>query len=53
VAGAVVGMVRDGRAATAREALDVLLDEAGKHSETENGAPTLDGYGVPLRILPV
>ena len=53
VAGAVVRMVRDGRAATAREALDTLLDEAGKHLEQENEAPALDGYGVPLRILPV
>jgi subtilisin family serine protease len=53
VAGAVVQMVRDGRAATAREALDALLDEARKHFETENEASTLDGYGVPLRILPV
>lgn len=53
VAGAVIRMVRDGRAATAREALDALLDVARKHSESGNGAPTLDGYGVPLRILPV
>lgn len=53
VAGAVVRMVRDGRATTAREALDALLDEAGTYAETENGAPTLDGYGVPVRILRV
>ena len=53
VAGAVVQMVRDGRAATARDALDALLDEARRHSESANGAPTWDGYGVPLRILPV
>ncbi len=53
VAGAVVRMVQDGRAATAREALDTLLDEARKHLEAGNEAPVLDGYGVPLRILPV
>ncbi|MGY1698177.1 S8 family peptidase [Geodermatophilus sp. SYSU D00766] len=53
VAGAVVRMVRDGRAATAREALDALLTDAGDHSEQKNGTRRLGGFGVPLRILPV
>ncbi|MGY1679263.1 S8 family peptidase [Geodermatophilus sp. SYSU D01176] len=53
VAGAVVRMVRDGEHATAKEALDALLAGAREYSEKANGAEELDGYGVPLRILPV
>ncbi|SNS25551.1 Subtilase family protein [Geodermatophilus saharensis] len=53
VAGAVVRMVRDRRAPSARAALDALLAEAGVHSQRKNGTPRLDGFGVPLRILPV
>ncbi|MGY1650318.1 S8 family serine peptidase [Geodermatophilus sp. SYSU D01119] len=53
VAAAAVRMVRDGKADTARAALDVLLDEAREHSEKANGTPILQGFGVPLRILPV
>lgn len=53
VAGAVARMVRDGKAGTARDALDVLLHAAGKHRVEKDQTPVLDGYGVPLRILPV
>jgi len=53
VAGAVVRMVRDGKHATARESLDALLAEADAHFLAHNKKDALDGYGVPLRILPV
>ncbi|MGY1607867.1 S8/S53 family peptidase [Geodermatophilus sp. SYSU D00700] len=53
VAGAVVRMVRDGQAPTARAALDQLLADAGAYSANKNGNRRLDGFGVPLRILPV
>ena len=52
MAGAVIRMVRDGTHATVEAALDALLAAARKHSLHENGAEELDGYGVPLRILP-
>jgi len=53
VVGAIIRLMQEEGFPTARQALDTLLERAEDWKLQKNDAAVLDGFGVPLQILPV